>query len=265
MAEERKKRDRTSEAARKFALLETVALDERCSPLMVRIMHITSAMADADGEAWPSYDALTFITGAARQNVILAVERLWQLGYFVSIEKDAQTGRSRENHYRLATVAVTDPVWTLYRAYRAHVDAEEQSRKHDRSWRSKASAEQSRQRLKQSSQHARTVMLACPDPFERSLGINPSSDTTVSVAAAATTLDSKGWKGTEGEVLPHGFPDKDAMADAASWAEAAGVQMNLTAEKSAFRSHHYSVRCMLTDWNRSWERWIDDAIDRERS
>lgn len=244
-------RDKAAEAAAKFALLETAALDDRCSPLMVRIVHVMSALANNDREAWPSYDTLAFITGAARQNVLKAVERLWEIGYIIAIEKDGRPGRSKVNRYRLKAVTDTQPVWTLYAAWRDHKETCTRA--------SFANQKESRQRAKEASQRARTDMLACPEPLNRLPDVEPSSETTVSAAAGASAT----WKGSIGEPLPSGFPDEEAMGEAAIWLGARGIDLNLQDQRRAFRNYHFSVRCLLEDWPRSWEMWIEDAMDAE--
>lgn len=251
MANAQSDRDKKAEAAAKFALLETVALDDRCSPLMVRLVHVLASMTGSDGEAWPSYATLEFVTGAAKQNLQIAVERLFQIGYLVGIVKDTRAGNSKANRYRLATTLEPNPVWTLYRASEAY--------KHARQHAQPMMPPHARQHLKDARQRSFAAMLACPDPLNGPLGIEPGSDTTVSAAAGATAS----WKGSEGEPLPTGFPGEEAMRNARDQIEGiTGLSMDLEAERKAFRSYHYSTRCLLTDWDKSWEMWIHDAIDR---
>ncbi len=244
---------KAAEAAAKFALLETVALDDRCSPLMVRIIHVMSALANSDRTAWPSYDTLEFITGAAKQNVRGAVERLWNLGYIATIEKDGRPGRSKVNRYKLKEVADTQPVWTLYEAWRDHKEACQHA--------PFLTQKEACQRAKEASRRARTGMLACPEPLKRSPDVEDGSETTVSAAARAPAQGHD----EGGCPLPTGFPHDQDMENADCWADFAGIAVDLRAERRAFRSHHYRTRSLLTDWPKAWEEWIDAAIARGTS
>lgn len=191
-------RDRTGEAAEKFARIETAVLDHRCSPLMVSILVTLSNYATVQRIAWPSYESLAFITGAAIQNVRLAVERLEALGYIV-VERDDQPGRTRVNHYHLQLPPSQKPIATLRAALKVHRDKEEKTRRerhkgareHSRSELEK----QARQRLKQARSDALTGMLPCPDPLEPSLEVDPSSDPTGSAAAVAPASSSRRYAG----------------------------------------------------------------------
>lgn len=253
-------RDRTDEAAEKFARIELAVLDSRCTPLMVSVLVALSNYANHKRTAWPSYESLAFITGGALQNVRIAIERLEAIGYII-VERDDQPGRSRVNRYHLQRPRCMAPIRTLRTALEDHRTAEKEARQRARS----SSEKEARGRAKQARGRALTGMLACPDPLEPSPPYDPSSDTTVSADAAASASPSREWKGSEGEPLPPDFPNDLAMADAASWAESAGVYVDLTAERSAFRNHHYSVRCRQRDWDKSWERWIEGAIQREEA
>lgn len=257
-------RDKSQESVEKRARLQTALNDPQCTRLMVHLVEVLNEYADADRIAWPSYETLSFMTGAAEQNVKLAIKGLERLNY-INVDRDETPGRSRVNHYRLLTPPCLAPIHALRTALKAHRDlvkAEKEARRHDGKSRRSPTEKEARGRLKGARTEVLRVMLACPDPLETSPPVHPSSDTTVSAAAFASASHSREWKGSEGEPLPSGFPDDPAMADAASWTEHAGVRLDLTAERRDFRSHHYAVHCLQRDWGRSWEMWIEDAINR---
>lgn len=250
---------KAAEAAEKFARIETVVLDPRCSPLMVAVLVALSNYANSRRVAWPSYETLAFVTGGALQNVRIAVEKLEALGY-ITVARDDQPGRSKVNRYTLQPPRCAAPIRALRDALDSHRTAEKGARQ-----RSPFGGEkEARQRAKEARQRVISGMLACPDPSERSLPDDPSSDPNGSDARKLASSSARIWKGTDGEPLPHDFPDHEAI-DHARWIlRSEGIELDLDTERRAFRSHHYAVRCLQRDWPRSWEIWIEDAILRTR-
>lgn len=240
-------------AAARFAWLEAIALDQRSTPLMMRLAAILSALANDKGEAWPSYETMARLSGAAVVNVRKAVDRMRECG-FLEIEKDPRPGRSRVNFYHLAPAGNPQPVWTLYR----RLQEEKEVCAHTRSGDEKGV----RGHSKGVRQRSERGTPAYPEPLNRPLELEPSSDPNGSAAAFASASHSREWKGSKGEPIPSDFPDAQAMADARIDVEIAGVDIDLAATREAFRRHHYSVRRLLTDWPRSWAMWVEDAIAR---
>lgn len=257
-------RDKVRESIEKRARLQTVLNDPRCTRLMVHLIEVLNEYANADRVAFPSFETLAFMTGAAEQNVKLAIKSLERLSY-IEVDRDETPGRSRVNHYRLLTPPCLAPVQALRVALKAHRDqvkAEKEARRRDGKSRRSPTEKEARGRLKGARAEVLRVILACPDPLETSPPVDPGSDPNGSAAAFASASHSSGWKGTRGEPIPSGFPDAQAMADARIDVEIAGVDIDLAAAREAFRRHHYSVRCLLTDWPRSWAMWVEDAIAR---
>lgn len=106
-------KSKATQAGERFAWVETVALDPRCTALAIRVVVIISSMLNDKGYAWPSYESLALMTGATKKGVMGAVHLLWSLGH-LDIEKDPKPGRSRVNIYRPAGVTDTQPVWSAY-------------------------------------------------------------------------------------------------------------------------------------------------------
>jgi DNA-binding MarR family transcriptional regulator len=248
---------KAAEAAEKFARIETAILDPRCSPLMVAVLVTLSNYANRKRVAWPSYETMAFITGAAVQNVRIAVEKLEALGYIV-VERDNQPGRSKVNRYTLQAPRCAAPIRALREALDQHRTTEKQARQHSPC----GGEKQARQRAKAARKRILSGMLAYPDPSDDPSD-DPGSATNVAADAVAPALPLRGWKGSEGEPIPAGFPDEQAMRKAESWAQLAGVRLDLKAVRQAFLNHHYRVRCCLTDWDQSWERWVEQAIDQK--
>lgn len=251
---------RSAEAAEKFARIETVILDPRCSPLMAAVIVVLSNYANRKRMAWPSYETLAFITGAAVQNVRIAIEKLEAIGY-ITVARDDQPGRSKTNRYTLQPPRCAAPIRALRDALDEHRTTEKEARQHSPS----GGEKEARQRAKEARQRVITGMLACPDPSERSLPKNPSSDPNGSGARQLAPSSSRIWKGSEGDPLPSDFPDAEAMSIARWNMQEEGGVLDLEAERRAFRSHHCAVRCLQRDWNRSWEIWIEKAITREQA
>jgi hypothetical protein len=63
-------------------------------------------------------------------------------------------------------------------------------------------------------------------------------------------------------VIPDGFPDAEAMADAQERAAKAGVALNLPREAERFRNHALGIDRRLRDWRAGWRNWIDGGIDK---
>ncbi|MNS00322.1 hypothetical protein D3C72_315710 [compost metagenome] len=251
---------KAAEAAEKFARIETVVLDPRCSPLMVAVLVALSNYANSRRVAWPSYETLAFITGGAVQNVRIAVEKLEALAY-ITVARDNQPGRSKVNRYTLQPPRCAAPIRALREALDEHRTKEKEARQRSPS----GGEKEARQRAKGARVRVITGMLACPDPSERSLPDDPSSDPNGSGARQLAPGSSRIWTGSEGDPLPPDFPDAEAMSSMRLDMEIEGVALDLEAERRAFRSHHCAVRCLQRDWNRSWEIWIEKAITREQA
>lgn len=245
---------KAAEAAEKFARIETVILDPRCSPLMVAVLVTLSNYANRKRVAWPSYETMAFVTGAAVQNVRIAVEKLEGLGY-IFVQRDDQPGRSRVNRYTLQPPRCTAPIRALRKALDQHRDTEKQARQHSPC----GGEKQARQRAKAARERILSGMLAYPDPSDDPSD-DPGSATNVAADAIAPAFHQDGWKGSEGERIPAGFPDQEAMQDASMWVSIAGVELDLKQVRKSFLNHHYAVRCKQRDWEKSWERWVDQAI-----
>lgn len=251
---------KATEAAEKFARIETVILDPRCSPLMVAVLVVLSNYANRKRVAWPSYETLAFITGAAVQNVRIAVEKLEALQY-ITVDRDEQPGRSKVNRYTLQPPRCAAPIRALRDALDEHRTTEKEARQHSPS----GGEKEARQRAKGARERVITGMLACPDPSERSLPKDPGSEPNGSGARELAPSLSRVWKGTEGEPMPSDFPDEGAMQNADMMLSIEGIDLNLDAERQAFRSHHFAVHCLQRDWPRSWEIWIENAITRKQA
>lgn len=78
-----------------------------------------------------------------------------------------------------------------------------------------------------------------------------------SLAASAPAARSNGSKG----LLPKGYPDAAAIAEAEAWIAEAGVKLDATAQAKRFRSHALSNGRKLADWAEGWRGWIDIACE----
>ncbi len=244
---------KAAEVAARIAWVETVALDRRSSALSIRLATILSSMMGTAGYAFPSYEALAAISGASRKAVIETITKLVDCGH-LTVERDPRPGRSRVNRYRAVTPTEQQPVWAAWRTWK-------QSRVGDPS----ADEEESPFSEKGSPPEDGNSHLRVTRILELNPETEPGSDPNGSAAARATASLSREWKGSKGDPIPDGFPDDQAMRDAASWTEDAGVTLDLPAARRAFLDHHWAVRCKLPDWDRSWEMWIDKAIDSARA
>lgn len=243
---------KAANVAARFAWIETVALDPRSSALSIRLAVTLSAMMGTAGYAFPSYEALAAITGASRKAVMETVTKLVANGHLI-VDRDPRPGRSRVNHYRRAGALDQQPVWTAWRTWK-------QSRTGD----SLADEEESPFSEKGSPPTDRKSHPQVTRTLEENPGRESGSDPNGSAAPFVAASLSNGWKGKAGDPIPHAFPDDEAMENASRWADLEGVCLDLTSVRRAFLNHHYSVRCLLTDWPRSWEMWIETAIDRAK-
>ncbi|MBA4786568.1 MAG: hypothetical protein H2039_00865 [Brevundimonas sp.] len=246
---------KAADAASRFAWIETVALDPRSSALSIRVAVALSAMMGSAGYAFPSYDALASITGASRKAVMETVVKLAQNGH-LTIDRDPRPGRSRVNRYRRVAVADSQPVWTAWRAWKqsrtgdplsadeGFPDPQEES-----PFTEKGSPPEDRK------SHPQVTRTLKGNPVKE-----PGSEPNGSADADAPAFHQDDWKGSEGERIPAGFPDQEAMQDASMWAHIAGVDLDLKQVRKTFLNHHFAVRCRQRDWGQSWERWVDQAI-----
>lgn len=247
--------DGTDRIKARFAWLETVALDKRTAGIPMRLAVILSAMFSEKGYAWPARPTLAAMCGSDLRNTKDALKKLVDLGYLL-IEPNPKQGPNCTDRFWPIGFPDASPVWTKYREVTA------QGGRTDPPY-----PEVDPASTRGVSGTVRGVSgpkkggLETPRPLEDTpITRTPSSETNVSAAAFASARPSREWKGSEGEPIPAGFPDSEAMRDAADWVSFAGAQLDLGAEREAFRRYHFSVRCLLTDWHRSWEMWIDRAV-----
>ena len=180
-------REKSVETGEKFARIQTALQDPRCTRLMVSVLAALNEYANARRKAWPSFESLAFVTGAAIQNVKIAIKELEALGY-ITVDRDDTPGRSRVNYYHLQVPKCAAPIRALRDALEAHrnkVGEEKEARTHARIRQRPPTEKEARARLKEARAAVLTVILACPDPSDQSLPCDPCSDTTVSADAAA--------------------------------------------------------------------------------
>lgn len=245
--------------ATRFLWLETIALDKQTAGIPMRVAMILSTLINEQGYAWPGRETIAAIAGSDLKNVKDALKKLVALGY-LRIEKNQRHGPTCVDRYWPAGYPDTSPVWARYR---------EAAKKKGGSTRPPTD-DLGEEAERGASAPARGV--SGPDKggaeTPRLLEATPSTETPCSdpngsAAACATASHTRKWKGSVGDPMPDGFPNSEAMQDASAWANSAGVHLNLGAEREAFRRHHFAVRCLMTDWPRSWEMWIEQAIERD--
>lgn len=251
---------KAADAASRFAWVETVALDPRSSALSIRLAVALSAMMGSAGYAFPSYEALAAITGSSRKAVMETVAKLVQNGH-LTVDRDPRPGRSRVNHYRRTAVADLQPVWSAWRAWKQSRTGDPLSSnecvpgpQEESPFTEKGSPPED------GNSHPQVTRTLKGNPVKE-----PSSATNVAADAFAPAFQQDDWKGSEGDRIPAGFPNERAMQDARAWAEIADVMLDLRHVRKTFLNHHFAVRCRQRDWEQSWERWVDQAIDEARA
>lgn len=266
----RDERAKADFASKKFSWIETLCMDPRVTDYQKAAGIILLAMVNrADGYAWPSLSTIGTLSGKSEKAARDMTARLEALGY-LRIERN--TGRANTNRFWPVWVDGSSPVTDAARALRIARDERAAKGKRSPDGEGSSADHHASGREKGSLATPKTSPAGDPPPHRRvtrTLEVNPdtepSSETNVSAAAVATARLSGKWKGSEGDPIPEGFPDAAAMRNATNWAFSAGAGLDVVAEREAFRRYHFSVRCLLTDWDRSWEMWIDDAISREQA
>lgn len=253
-------RSKTDAVAARFAWQATVALDKRAAGLPLRIAVVLSEMVCEAGYAFPGRDTLARMLGTDKRNVKDALKKLVDLGY-LRIEANQRRGPKCSDKFWPVGAKDGSPVWSRYREVQSQRGSVDPLNRDD--------GQEPAEPVRGVNPPKRGVLnvdkggAQTPRLLERSLELDSSSDPNGSAVADAPASPAMRWKGSEGEPIPQGFPDEQAMQQAASWAEIAGVRIDLKAVRRAFLNHHYSVRCRLTDWERSWHMWVETAIDQE--
>lgn len=78
-----------------------------------------------------------------------------------------------------------------------------------------------------------------------------------SLAASAPAARLKSGK----TIIPKGYPDAAAIAEAQGWIAEAGVKLDADVQSKRFRSHALSNSRKLADWAEGWRGWIDIACE----
>lgn len=240
----------------RFAWIETVALDKRTAGIPMRVAVILSALIGEKGYAWPGRDTLAAIAGSDKSNIKDALKKLVDLGY-LRIEANVKQGRGCVDHYWPTGHPDASPVWSRYRivtGQRGSTHPPSDEPEQEPEW---GVPRPARGVSGPDKGGVETPRLLEGTPDSRT----PYSEPNGSADAVAPASRSRVWKGSEGSPLPSDFPDDEAMATAHSWMSFDGVNLNLGAEREAFRRYHYSVHCLQRDWMQSWEIWIEHAID----
>lgn len=78
-----------------------------------------------------------------------------------------------------------------------------------------------------------------------------------SLATSAPAARSKSGK----TLIPKGYPDEAAIAEAEGWIAEAGVKLDAEAQSKRFRSHALQNERQLVDWAEAWRGWIQIASE----
>lgn len=66
----------------------------------------------------------------------------------------------------------------------------------------------------------------------------------------------------EKRFVPKGYPDAEAIAEAAGWVAEAGVKLDPASQAKRFRTHALSAGRELADWAAAWRGWIEIEIEK---
>lgn len=262
---DRDDRTKAEFASRKFAWTEALCLDTRLSAYRKTVGIILLAMVNqSDGYAWPSLATLAALSNGSEKAARDAINDLERLGYLRTQRGGGRIEGKRGITSRFWPIWVSSksPVTDALRERRSRLDDPQPPPQSEGS----DTAEPPPQRNEPPPCGAINPHCTVAQTLEvNPCTIEPSAEPNGSGARQLAPSSSRVWKGSDGEPLANDFPDSDAMNNARWTLQFEGVQLDLDAERRAFRSHHFAVRCLQRDWLRSWEIWIEHAITREQA
>lgn len=254
-------------AALKFAWIEAVCMDPALTAYAKALGPLLMSMVNREkGYAWPSIDTLRDLSRKSSKAAREAINQLERAGH-LRIERGG--GLAITNRYY--------PIWPKARPdgrspvmgwLQDRKGAQEKAAKHSptgggstQSIEAATVRDPSPPKSKPSPSSELNPHPSVSRTLEWNPGKEPCSDPNGSDAAVAPS-SHRSWKGTAGDPLPSGFPHESDVLAAAETILGKGAKLDARQLREDFRRKHFAERCLQRDWPFSWERFVEDAIER---